>query len=55
METEHVMHTFAPVYDKKSRVLILGTVPVGQVEREPVLLRSSEKPLLESNGGSMRL
>lgn len=27
METEHVMHTFAPVYDKKSRVLILGTFP----------------------------
>lgn len=41
--------------NKKSRVLILGTVPVGQVEREPVLLRPSEKPLLESNGGSMRL
>ena len=29
METEHVMHTFAPVYDKKSRVLILGTFPSG--------------------------
>ena len=27
METEHVMLTFAPVYDKKSRVLILGTFP----------------------------
>ena len=51
METEHVMHTFAPVYDKKSRVLILGTFPsVKSRENRP-----SEKPLLESNGGSMRL
>lgn len=27
METEHVRHTFAPVYDKNSKVLILGTFP----------------------------
>ena len=27
METEHVMHTFAPVYDEHSEVLILGTFP----------------------------
>lgn len=27
METEHVMHTFAPVYDEYSEVLILGTFP----------------------------
>lgn len=54
METEHVMHTFAPVYDKKSRVLILGTFPSVK-SRETGLLRPSEKPLLESNGGSMRL
>ena len=33
METEHVMHTFAPVYDKKSRVLILGTFPSVSRER----------------------
>lgn len=27
METEHVMHTFTPVYDEHSEVLILGTFP----------------------------
>lgn len=26
-EPEHVTHTFAPVYDEKSRILILGTFP----------------------------
>lgn len=27
METEHVRHTFTPVYDEHSEVLILGTFP----------------------------
>ena len=27
MEYEHIEHTFAPVYDGNSRVLILGTLP----------------------------
>ena len=55
METEHVMHTFAPVYDKKSRVLILGTFPSVKSRENRFYYVPSEKPLLESNGGSMRL
>ena len=27
MEYEHIEHTFAPVYDADSEVLILGTLP----------------------------
>lgn len=27
MQTEHVTHIFDPVYDKKSRILVLGTFP----------------------------
>ena len=27
MEYEHIEHTFAPVYDADSKVLILGTLP----------------------------
>lgn len=44
-----------PRYTIKIQSINLRHVPVGKVEREPVLLRPSEKPLLESNGGSMRL
>ena len=27
MEYEHITHSFEPVYDKNSRILILGTLP----------------------------
>ena len=27
MEYEHITHSFKPVYDENSRILILGTLP----------------------------
>lgn len=27
MEYEHITHSFEPVYDENSRILILGTLP----------------------------
>ena len=27
MEYEHIVHSFEPVYDKDSEILILGTLP----------------------------
>lgn len=27
MEYEHIVHSFEPVYDKASEILILGTLP----------------------------
>ena len=29
-EYEHINHDFAPVYNEKSRILILGTLPSGK-------------------------
>ena len=48
-QTEYVKHTFAPVYDSSSRVLLLGTMPSPK-SRGRILLRASQKPVLESDG-----
>lgn len=33
-QTEYVTHTFAPVFDSSSRVLLLGTMPSPKSERK---------------------
>ena len=34
MEYQHIRHTFAPVYDENSRILILGTLPSVQSRKQ---------------------
>lgn len=51
---EKVTHTFEPVYDENSRILILGTFPSVN-PGAAILLRPSAEPLLETSGGSHRL
>lgn len=40
MERQAQLHNILPLYDEKSRVLILGSVPVGQVKGGGVFLRT---------------
>lgn len=46
MELKTQVHNIPPLYDEKSRVLILGSVPVGQVKGGGVFLRAPAEPLL---------
>ena len=48
MEYEHIVHSFEPVYDKDSEILILGTLPYRQIKRKQFLLRAQTEPFLES-------
>lgn len=34
---EHIEHTFAPVYDADSLVLILGNIALGEIRGEPFI------------------
>ena len=48
---EKVTHTFEPVYDQNSRILILGTFPSVK-SRENRFYYASPEPVLEGDGGS---
>lgn len=47
MEYEHIVHSFEPVYDRASEILILGTLPSVK-SRETILLWAQTEPFLES-------
>ena len=47
MEVEHVTHEFKPIYNKESKVLMLGTMPSPKSREVGFLLRASKKPVLE--------
>ena len=51
-EFKNITHTFEPVFDENSKILILGTFPSVKIQRKSFLLRTSAEPLLESDGGS---
>lgn len=43
---DRLSHPFPPLYDAESRILILGSVPVGQIARGHVFLWPPAEPLL---------
>ena len=49
-----IKHPFPPLYDKDSKILVLGSFPVRKIARTIVLLRTSPKPILESDRRSIR-
>ena len=51
---ETVVHTFQPVYDENSRVLMLGTMPSPKIQGAGLLLRSSAQSFLAGPGGYFR-
>lgn len=48
MEYEHITHSFEPVYDENSRILILGTLPSVASRENNFLLRTQAEPFLEA-------
>lgn len=48
MEYEHITHSFEPVYDENSRILILGTLPSVCIKGKQFLLRTQAEPFLEA-------
>ena len=47
MEVEHVTHEFKPIYNKESKVLMLGNDAIPKIPGSRILLRASKKPVLE--------
>lgn len=48
-------HPIAPVWDETSRILILGQLSVGQIQRSQLFLRASAEPFLARAGRRTRL
>ena len=42
-----VQHEFEPVFDERSRILMLGTMPSPRSREVGFSLRTSQKPILE--------
>ena len=51
---ERVTHEFQPVFNRDSRVLILGTFPSVKSRQQQPCLRPSPEPVLEGDGGALR-
>ena len=47
-------HGFGPVYDEKSRILILGSFPSVKSREEGFFLRTPAQPLLQNSGYCMQ-
>ena len=54
METKRVEHEFGAFFDENSKVLILGTIPSPKSREQGVLLRTSEKQILDGAGGHFK-
>ena len=52
-EYQNISHGFGPVYNRESRILILGSFPSVKSREQAFFSRASAESLLESTGGGI--
>ena len=53
-KTTPQVHNIEPVYDAHSKILILGSFSLGQIQGSPVFLRPPAESFLEGAGPGVR-